>query len=188
MIEGDGRSYRYNHADGGGVAACNSTTSGSAGCVNGKGRQGLVFVPAFDGRDDDIDARFALKVANPRIYIGIGYEFRNTNYEGGAFPTQQHGLGVGVEKLPDLDQAFSLFGSMYYYPSLTTNGSQNLGDGTFGQVQYRYLKYNVGLTLDLGHSPLFLEGGYLGDRGYDKQNAPSDFTHQGPYAGLGIHF
>ena len=92
----------------------------------------------------DIDARFALRVVGPRIYVGIGYEFRNTNYEGGAFPTQQHGLGVGVEKLPDLDQAFSLFGSMYYYPSLTTNGSQNLGDGTYGQVQYRYLKYNVG--------------------------------------------
>ncbi len=187
MIEGDGRSYRYAHRDGG-VTACNAATAGSAGCANGIGRQGRVFVPNFDGRDDDIDARFALKVASPRIYIGIGYEFRNTNFEGGAFPTQQHGLGVGVEKLPDLDQAFSLFGSMYYYPSLTTNGSQNLGDGTFGQVQYRYLKYNVGLTLDLGHSPLFLEGGYLGDHGYDKQNAPSDFTHQGPYAGLGIHF
>ena len=187
MIEGDARSYRYGHRDGG-LTACNAGTAGSAACAKGIGRQGIVFVPSFNGRDDDIDARFALKIASPRIYIGIGYEFRNTNFEGGAFPTQQHGLGVGVEKLPDLDQAFSLFGSMYYYPSLTTNGSQNLGDGTFGQVQYRYLKYNVGLTLDLGRSPLFLEGGYLGDHGYDKQNAPSDFTHQGPYAGLGIHF
>jgi hypothetical protein len=186
MIEGDGRSYRYGHQSGGAVA-CNAA-NGNSGCVNGIGERGLAFVPAFDGRDDDVDARFALKVANPRIYIGIGYEFRNTNYEGGAFPTQQHGLGVGVEKLPDLEQAFSLFGSMYYYPSLTTDGAQNLGDGTFGAVEYRYLKYNVGLTLDLGHSPLFLEGGYLGDHGYDKQNAPSDFAHQGPYAGLGIHF
>lgn len=184
MLEGDFRSYRYEHQSVSNVA-CNA---GNAGCANAIGKQGRVYVPAFAGRDDDVDARFAIKVSDPRIYVGIGYEFRNTNYEGGAFPTQQHGLGVGLEKLPDLDQAFSMYGSMYYYPSLTTNGAQNLGDGTTGQVQYRYLKYNVGLTLDLGHSPLFLQGGYLGDRGYNKQNAPSDFSHQGPYAGLGIHF
>jgi len=187
MIEGDYRSIRYRHRNDG-VAVCDAATAGSGSCANGIGKQGLVYVPAFDARDDDFDIRFALKIGDPRIYVGIGYEFRNTNYEGVAFPTQQHGLGVGVEKLPDLDQAFSLYGSMYYYPSLTTNGSQNIGDGTFGQVQYRYLKYNVGLTLDLGHSPLFFQGGYLGDRGYNKQNAPSDFNHEGPYAGLGVHF
>jgi hypothetical protein len=187
MLEGDFRSYRYAHGTGP-ATACNAASSGNASCANAVGKQGLVYVPAFDARDDDVDARFAFKLSDPRIYIGIGYEFRNTNYEGGSFPTQQHGLGVGLEKLPDLDQAFSLFGSAYYYPLLTTNGSQDLGDGSIGEVQYRYLKYDVGLILDFGRSPLFLEGGYLGDRGTNKQNAPSDFTHQGPYAGLGIHF
>jgi len=191
MIAGDFRSYRYQHRTDGVVtsqAGCAPNAAASPSCVNAIGRQGSVYVPSFYARDDDVDARFALKIADPRIYVGVGYAFRNSNYEGGAFATQQHGLGFGAEKLPDLDRSLSLYGSIYYYPLLRTNGKQNLGDGTFGEVQYRYLKYNVGLSLSLGSSPIFLEGGYLGDRGYVKQNAPSDFTHQGPYAGLGIHF
>ena len=191
MIEGDFRSFRYTHRGDGlatSQAGCSPNTASSASCVTAIGKQGSAYVPSFDAREDDVDARFALKIADPRIYVGVGYEFRNTNYEGGAFPTQQHGLGFGAEKLPDLDRALSLYGSIYYYPLVRTNGSQNLGDGTFGEVQYRYLKYNVGLSLSLGSSPIFLEGGYLGDRGYVKQNASSDFTHDGPYAGLGIHF
>jgi hypothetical protein len=35
---------------------------------------------------------------------------------------------------------------------------------------------------------LFLDFGYDGDRVDNKQNAPVDETHNGPYAGLGIHF
>jgi hypothetical protein len=184
MLEGDFRSYRYPH-NSNGSGGC-AIADGS--CVNGIGHQGFVYAPSFQARDDDFDGRFGLKIADPRIYIGIGYLFRNSNYEGGAFQTQIHGLGGGIEKLPDLETPFSLYGSVYYYPSATTNAAQDLGNGTFGQVQYRILKYNIGGTLDLAKTPIYLDFGYLGDRINDKQNAASDETHQGPYAGLGIHF
>jgi len=184
MLEGDFRSFRYPHpTDGTGICP-----SFDQSCVNAIGNQGEVYVPTFNARDDDFDGRFGLKIADPRIYVGIGYIFRNTNYEGGAFATQAHGLGFGAEKLPDLDEPFSVYGSVYYYPFVTTNGNQNLGGGIFGAVQYRILKYSIGGTFNFGNSPLFLDFGYLGDRVYNKQNAPDDEQHNGPYAGLGIHF
>ncbi len=184
MLEGDFRSYRYPH-NANGTGTC---PSGDQSCVSGIASQGQAYVPSFEARDDDFDGRFGLKVAEPRIYIGLGYLFRNTNYEGGFFPTQIHGLGGGIEKLPDLDHKFSIYGSAYYYPAATTNGNQDQGDGTFGAVQYRILKYGIGGTFDLGKSPVYLDLGYLGDRYFVKQNAPIDQLHTGPYAGLGIHF
>lgn len=192
MLEGDFRSFRFQHNASAGSGLC--PNAGEPGCVTTiqldplSGNHLQTYVPGFGARNDDFDGRFGLKVADPRIYIGIGYLFRNTNYEGGAFPTQQHGLGFGAEKLPDLDRSFSLYGSVYYYPVVTTNSNQNLGSGNTGQVQYRILKYNVGGTVDLGKSPLFLDFGYLGDQGTALQNAPSNFTNNGPYAGLGVHF
>jgi hypothetical protein len=184
MLEGDFRSFRFQHpANGTGICP-----SFDQSCVNAIGNQGEVYVPSFNARNDDFDGRFALKIADPRIYIGIGYIFRNTNYEGGAFATQAHGFGFGAEKLPDLDEPFSIYGSVYYYPYVTTNGSQYLGNGVFGEVQYRILKYTIGGTFNFGNSPVFLDFGYLGDRIMNKQNAPSDEQHNGPYAGLGIHF
>ncbi|MFY9779416.1 MAG: copper amine oxidase N-terminal domain-containing protein [Candidatus Baltobacteraceae bacterium] len=191
MLEGDFRSFRFQH-NANGTGICPNPVE--PGCVTTiqidplSGNHLQTYVPAFSARNDDFEGRFALKVADPRIYIGIGYLFRNTNYEGGAFPSQQSGLGFGAEKLPDLDRSFSLYGSVYYYPIVTTNGNQNLGGGNTGQVQYRVLKYNVGGTVDFGKSPLFLDFGYLGDQGSDKQNASSNFTNNGPYAGLGVHF
>ena len=182
MLEGDFRSFRTNV--GGGVGC----PSNSSGCATAIGQQGRVTVPSFQARNDDFDGRFGLKVADPRIYIGIGYLFRNTNYEGGAFPTQQHGLGFGVEKLADLDEPFSIYGSLYYYPIVTTNSAQDLGNGSFGEVQYRVLKYAVGGTFDFGNSPIYLDLGFLGEHTTVKQNAPADEQYSGPYAGLGIHF
>jgi hypothetical protein len=173
MLEGDFRSFRYPH---------------NAGNVAGIGAQGQAFVPSFEARDDDFDGRFGLKVSDPRIYVGVGYIFRNTNYEGGLLPTQVHGLGGGLEKLPDLDKNFSIYGSAYYFPNATTNGGQDQGNGSFGSVQYRILKYGIGGTFDLGKSPVFLDLGYLGDQLFVKQAAPVGQSHTGTYAGLGIHF
>ena len=184
MLEGEYRSWRYPHF----ASDTMVCPSFDQSCVTAIGMQGQVWVPAFHARDDDFDGRFGLKVADPRIYIGIGYIFRNSNYEGGAFETQQHGLGFGVEKLPDLNQPFSLYGAVYFYPFVTTNNFQTLGGGIFGAVQYRILRYDVGGTFNLASSPLYIDFGYAGDRVAVKQNAPIDQTHNGPYAGLGIHF
>jgi len=187
MLEGDYTSIRYPH-DSNGSPLGTSCATFVSGCANGIGAQGEVYVPSFQARNDDFEGRFGLKVADPRIYIGIGYLFRNTNYEGGAFETQMHGFGGGLDKLPDLDQPFSLYGSVFYYPSVTTNSNQNLGNGNFGEVQYRILKYKIGATVGVGKSPIFLDLGFLGDRENDKQNASGNNTLSGPYAGLGIHF
>ncbi|GAC1544810.1 MAG: hypothetical protein NVS3B16_13360 [Vulcanimicrobiaceae bacterium] len=185
MLEGDFRSYRYPHlANGSGIC---SNPQLDQSCANGLGQQGQVYVPSFQARADDFDGRFGLKIADPRIYIGVGYLFRNSNYEGGAFETQQHGLGAGLAKLPDLDQPFSIYGSVFYYPSIGTNAAQNLGNGRFGAVSYRVLKYAIGGTFNFGNSPIYLDFGYLGDRVTNKSNA-YDSQHGGPYAGLGIHF
>lgn len=185
MLEGDFRSYRYPHgANGSGKC---QTIEPDQSCASGLGNQGGVYVPSFQARDDDFDGRFGLKIADPRIYIGVGYIFRNTNYEGGAFETQNHGFGGGIEKLPDLDEPFSLYGSVFYYPSVMTNSGQNLGNGQFGVVSYRVLKYNVGGTFSFGNSPVYLDFGYLGDRVNNRDNAYNS-QHSGPYAGLGIHF
>jgi hypothetical protein len=184
MLEGDFRTFSYPH-NGTGSAIC---PSGAQGCVTGIGNQGQVYAPSFQARDDDFDGRFGLKIADPRIYIGVGYLFRDTNYGGGALPGQEHGFGFGVEKLPDLDEPFSLYGSIYYFPAVSTNSAQYLGGGIFGQVQYRILKYAVGGTFDFGNSPIYADLGFAGERATGKTNAPSSQSYTGPYAGLGVHF
>jgi hypothetical protein len=186
MLEGEYRSWHYPHPTNGDPT--HTCPSFDQSCVTAIGSQGQVYVPSFSARDDDFNGRFALKIADPRIYIGIGFLFRNTNYEGGAFETQSHGFGFGFEKLPDLDEPFSIYGSIYFYPFVSTNSAQYLGGGVFGSVQYRILRYAIGGTFDFGNSPLYLDVGYAGDRVDVKENAPIDQSHNGPYAGLGIHF
>jgi hypothetical protein len=36
--------------------------------------------------------------------------------------------------------------------------------------------------------PIYVEFGFLGDKGTNRTNAPIDFTHSGPYVGLGLKF
>jgi hypothetical protein len=143
-------------------------------------------VPAFTARDQDVDVRLGLKVADPRIYIAGSYLWKTNNY---GYP-KLDGAGFGLEKLPDLDQVFSVYGSAYYYPSVKgTCDVTTCPTGPFS-LEYRLLKYQAGIALNIGgkNFPLFLDLGWLGDDGRNKANAPGDFTHNGPYVGLGIHF
>jgi hypothetical protein len=185
MIEGDWRSYRYAHTSRSAtILGCPQPND--PGCVTIVGQSAQVYVLPFTANDQDVDFRLGLKVVNPRFYLGVSYLFRNTNYEGQGSPRQQHGIGVGVEKLPDLDHLLSLYGSLYYYPQLMTAQQFVPGVGQ-ASVQYEMLKYSVGVTLGLGRTPFFIEGGFLGDHGTNKQNAPANFSHDGPYVGLGLH-
>ena len=192
MLEGDYRSYQYPHNNSTFPAAC---PNGDQGCVTVIGAYGQTNVPAFTARDTDFDGRFGLKIADPRIYVGVGYIHREDNY---GYP-KQNGIGFGIEKLPDLDQPFSVYGSAWYYPNLsgnftfpsdgyTSNPVNNLA-GTGGKLQYRFLKYQIGGTYALAKSSgLFLDFGFLGDSGRGKSLSPSDFTHGAAYLGLGFHF
>ena len=186
MLGADFRYWQYPHpSNSSTVLPCPQT--GDPGCVTVITQVGQVYVPAFEARDSDVDARLGIKIIDPRIYLAVAYLWRNTNYEGTGSPGQQHGIGFGLDKLPDLDQPFSLYGSAYYFPSVST-ANQNLGNGTAGQIQYRVLKYSVGGTIDLGKSPLFLDFGLLGDNGTNVRNAPANFSHNGLYVGAGLHF
>lgn len=205
MLEGDYRSWQYPHnsgipasafaapgaADGnpcphaGGSGVAGAT--GDPGCVTVIGGYGQVPVPSFTARDTDFDGRLGLKVADPRIYIGVGYLHREENY---GYP-KQNGWGFGVEKLPDLDQPFSIYGSVWYYPNVWGNFTYPAGTplaGATDKLESRFLKYQIGGTVSLGNTGLFLDLGWLGDTINNKNLMPSNANHAGGYLGLGIHF
>ena len=203
MLEGDYRRFQYGH-NANQAPTAGTTASfvcpnppGTVGCVTSLGGYGRAqaFVPAFTARENDFDARFALRVLDPRLYIGAGYFYRTTNY---GYPTLR-GLGLGAEKLPDLNDTLSVYGSAWYYPSVQgsygsyqygacapgTAGCQFFNPG--GTLSYRLFKYQAGATLSFG-GPFFLDLGLLGDRYHGRRNAPTNINQFSGYAGLGIHF
>jgi hypothetical protein len=204
MLEGDYRSYTYPHQSTIATSSFLTPTFNPCpnpasvgpfpaavdqGCVTVIGGYGQTAVPSFDARDTDFDGRFGLKIAEPRIYIGVGYLHREENY---GYP-KQNGVGFGAEKLPDLDQPFSVYGSVWYYPSISGNFTYPAGAppalvGTTDKFQQRFLKYQVGGTFTLGGSGLFLDAGWLGDTIRGKNLSPSDASHSGGYVGLGLKF
>ncbi|HTU71273.1 MAG TPA: copper amine oxidase N-terminal domain-containing protein [Candidatus Baltobacteraceae bacterium] len=177
MVEGDWRSINYPHTCAGGLAAptpdCYVTTIGGAGSTA---------VPALIVRSYDLDARLAIKVADPRIYIGVGYIWRANNV---GYPRISN-VGFGIEKLPDLNHPFSVYGSVWYYGNVKGNFTDP--SGTTYQLAYNIIKAQFGLTYSFQGSPLFVEGGVLGESLKNKINAPGDASNFGPYVGLGIKF
>jgi hypothetical protein len=155
------------------------------GSVTTIGGNGSYFLPAQTMRDYTVEGRLGLRVANPRIYIGVGYMYLNNN---AGYPRLSN-VGFGLEKLPDLDQPFSLYGSAYYYSNVKgTCPVSTCPDGPF-VLSYNVLKYQFGLNVTFGqNTPLFLDLGFLGDHGANKSNAPSPYSHNGPYIGLGLKF
>ena len=149
---------------------------------------GAAYTPVFLAKQSSVDARLEYQVADPRLYIGVGYIQTGNNF---GYP-QLRGLGVGVEKLPELRPGISWYGSAFYYPTATGNytvasvGSSNVGK-TYRQ-QYQITKLDAGLALVLRNFPVYLFGGFSDDAYTAKQNAPVGESHAGPYLGLGIHF
>jgi len=147
---------------------------------------GYAYTPVFLAKQTSLDARLEYQVANPRIYVGLGYIQTGNNY---GYP-KLTGIGAGVEKLPELRPGISWYGSAFYYPSATGNytvaaaGSSNLG--TSYRQQFQITKLDIGLALVLRNFPVYLYGGFSGDQYTAKQNAPIGQTHDGPYLGLGV--
>ena len=139
------------------------------------------YAPQLKPPVSEAEAHVGLKLPAPQLFVGIGYLYRAATSGLGT----QNALGIGIEKLPGLRQAFSLYGSAYYFPNVQTNFSDP--SGTQFSLQYKILKYNVGGTLNVGRSPWFLDFGYLGDNANSPATAPG-VSRNGPYAGLGIHF
>jgi Copper amine oxidase N-terminal domain len=192
MIEGDGRQYQYHHF---GTLdnvvprnfPCGPALAGQPGCVTTIGAMSSVYVPSTLLIDRDVDARIGFRVLKPRIYIAGSYLWRNSNY---GYP-QQHGVGFGIEKLPDLDQRLSVLLSYYFYP----NVKGAFVDPTTGinyELGYNMQKYEAGITykiVKLGEtSGIFFDIGFTGDRGNNKAFTPTGFRHAGGYAGFGVNF
>lgn len=147
---------------------------------------GIAQTPVFLAKQSTLDARLEYKVASPNINLGIAYLQTSDNF---GYP-HLTGLGGGIEKMPDLRHGINWYGSAFYFPTvsgtytLTNPASSNAG--TSYRQQYAILKYDIGVALVLGHSPLYLYGGVSGDRYTAKLNAPIGQTHGGPYIGLGL--
>ena|SRR5450755_1289920 len=93
-----------------------------------------------------------------------------------------------------LNDPLSIYGSADYYPSVsgtytgpTSTLLGSLSGATFTS-QYRVLAYEIGLTYSIRRTPLFLEAGWLGDKGTGKLNAPSDYSHNAFFVGGDVHF
>ncbi len=182
MVEVDYRQWNWQHHCGGaGDPECLVTTIGGLGQSS---------VPTFIGRDYDFDARLGLRILKPRIYLVGGYMWRGNNY---GYP-KETGAGVGLEKLPDLDRPFSFYGHAMYFFGVNGNyqssplacGTPTIATGCTYNVGYNVLKYDIGATYSFQGFPLFIEAGFLGDRGYNTNAAPIGFSESGPYAGIGL--
>lgn len=147
---------------------------------------GAAFTPVFMGRQDSFDARLEFRVASPRVYVGVGYLHTTNNY---GYPNLD-GIGAGIEKLPDLRPGIGFYGSAFYYPNAAGNytiaNPASANNGATYRQEYRIVKYDIGASLVLAHSPVYLHGGYSGDQYTVRQNAPIGQIHAGPYLGLGI--
>ncbi len=198
LAEGDFSQFRYPHRSATGsntggpfysanVPCGNGTTFsapvGDPGCVSVLGPiSGSAYVPSFDARDTDIDGRVGIGIADPKIFLVGSYDTRYSNY---GYPRLE-GIGGGLEKLPDFSQALSIYGSVLYYPQLSGDYTDIFGNPQ--KLQYRSLKYQAGLTINVPKSPLFLDAGFLGDHLTEKQNAPANESENTFYGGIGLHF
>jgi hypothetical protein len=156
---------------------------------------GQCYVPQFQARQTNAQVRGEYMIANPRIYIGVGYLGLATNY---GYP-KLNGFGFGLEKLPDLTNTFTLHGSYFYYPNMSANyvvndpNSVNGPGGVNGQPtftqRFKVQVYDVGLDYVFSHQfPVYLYAGWDGDVYVHGANAPINQTHSGPYVGLGFRF
>ncbi len=87
------------------------------------------------------------------------------------------------------ETGWTWYGSAYYYPNVKgTCPVTTCPTGPF-DLSYNIFRYDIGLGIQLGPQiPAFFELGFLGDSGKNHTNAPSDFSENGPYIGLGLKF
>ncbi|HXW51612.1 MAG TPA: copper amine oxidase N-terminal domain-containing protein, partial [Candidatus Acidoferrales bacterium] len=148
---------------------------------------GAASVPAFTARQSTIDGRVEFKILNPWVNFGLSYLQAATNY---GYPIVS-GPGAGLEKLENLTPgSLGWFASGFYYPNVRGVYTVQTGPnaGLNKTIEYQIYKYDVGLDYVLGSSPLYVYGGFSGDRYQAKQSAPSNETHAGPYLGIGFKF
>jgi hypothetical protein len=175
MFGVDYSQYRYPHG-------CLDITVPTSDCqVTVVGNNGATAVPAFTVRRTSGELHLGYKIFSPRVYVGVAWNFDSMNT---GYPNMT-GVGFGAEKLPDLENTISYYGSYYYYPN--TRGTYS-GFGESLPMQYSLQTYKIGVTWTFW-KPVWLEVGYDGNRGNAKANAVlPGYTNNALYAGLGVYF
>ncbi len=186
MLEGSYSRWQYPHNCSSTTSTAGRTTFGADCYVTTIGGAGNYPLASSTGMyDQNADVRFAVRVIQPRIYIGVGYMWVSNNY---GYPNM-NSWGFGGEKLPDLNQALSFFGSVWYYPNVhgtyTNVNSAPISPLSYN-LAYNILKYQIGLDWVIGNSPVFIDLGWMGENWSNKQNAPVGRTMNGPFAGIGF--
>lgn len=147
-----------------------------AGNVTDVGGLSQTFRPAFEARDDSLELRSGYAPQRFGPVLEVAYLNAGTN----AYRPGVSGLGAALEIPPALDETFSAFGSVAYYPRLAGGG-----------IEYGGLRYRIGGVLSLaaaiGH-PYFFELSFLGDRRWNRANAPADADYSSVMLGLGYRF
>ncbi len=199
----DYRSYNYTHSANGALAngitfAC---PAGDPGCVTPVGYQTydrtftpgpMQYLNTFNAQDTTTQIGLGSKIAPyERYYISAGYIFRGFNYL--SYPVQS-GFGVGLDKLPDVDRALSVYGGFWEYFTVHSNytGPVNAGLGALsGQqfdVNYRVFAYRFGATLNVPNTKFFIDLADVGDRADSVGNGPSSAQHNTVLIGAGAKF
>jgi len=183
MLEADYKNWQYPHVCN---AASPTTVNASPECfVTTIGSRGSSFVPGFTAVNRDVDVRLGIKVIDPHVYVGVGYIWGSTNY---GYPNM-NAVGFGAEKLPDFGQTITWYANVWYYPnfkgSYTTAATPGNPSQTFG-LGYNMLKYQAGIDWTFTPS-VFLDLGWNGENGANKNNAPISYHFAGFYAGLGFY-
>jgi hypothetical protein len=154
--------------------------AGPVGIIGPQG-SGSTFVPGFVAHDDETDVHLGAQLAPHKYYVAAGYLSLGNDY---GYP-KTNGFGAGFLKLPVLSDRISYDASAFYYPNVSGSCGSACPAGPY-TVSYRVITFSGGLTYALG--PVFLDLGYRGDRGTNKAFAPIGFSHDTPFAGLGLHF
>jgi hypothetical protein len=195
MVGGDYRSFAYPH-QAAGIAvttppytACPS--NGFPGCVSVPGQSSSVYVAQQTLRDSSLAVNVGLG-GFAHTYIAGSYLAAYNDYPSSypAIPTLA-GFGFGLDRLPDTEAPFSIYGSVYYFPDISgtfdaPGGLPAAASG--GKIEESFLRYQAGATIGLGKTGAFLDAGYLGDLIRGKSLSLGDASSNSGYAGLGVHF
>ncbi len=135
------------------------------------------FDDAFLAIDRDDEAHLGVQLAPQKYYVDLSYATQHIT----GYP-RIGGLGLGFEKLPDLNRKFDFDFDTFYYPNLSGYCSSCPGGGT--KIAFRRFVYAVGVVYSI--KPLLLDAGYQGDLGHSKAATSDDYTHSAISAGLGV--
>jgi hypothetical protein len=200
----DYRSYNYQHTAPAGVQGITfgcPAPAGNSGCVTPIGYQtyNRVFAPgptnyvnSFSAQDSTTQISLGSKIAPiERFYVSVGYVIKTSNYLG--YPTES-GMGFGLDKLPDVDRALSLYGNFWTFFNVNGKytGPTAAGLGGFSgypfTVAYRLFTYRLGATFNVPKTPFFVDLSDVGDRADVSASGPSDSTHNMLMLGAGVKF